>query len=266
MPARNAEETICRSVRSTLKALGPGDELLVGLHNCTDLTSVRLREIKDSRLRIEIFEGGSFAEVLNSLIDRCSFSLVARMDADDYCLPWRFRIQKKLAQRYPGGMLFGTAIISLPIWVFRFWVPQYPFRLSDAEVRGLLAEVNPLNHPTLFASKKVIQDLGGYHSVAGEDLDLWLRASLQDVPLFRSALPLVVYRLSESQLSRSTEYIAGWTTSAAIRNARLELHSRLSDSDPTFSRWSRVKMWLQRLGLPTPNRLFRDLAPRLRRK
>ena len=258
MPARNSNRTLRLAVRSTLKALDADDELLVGLHKSSDASMDILKTIKDHRLRVYEITSGSFSEALNFLIEQSSpnCGYVARMDADDICLPWRFKIQKRFASKMPNTFLFSSVLVLMRLGWFAAVVPQYPFRLQDAEIRELLIDGNPLNHPTMFVGKDSLVSLGGYRSLAGEDLDLWLRATLEGHALFRSAIPLVVYRLSPSQLSRSLDYIEGWSSGSEIRRSRERLRDQIKSTRPG-SRVSQLKVALQKLGLPTPRKLLR---------
>ena len=258
MAAKNAEATIELAIKSTLKALGKNDELLVGLHRCTDRTGRIVEGISDPRLRVFSYEEGEFADVLNDLAMRSdpNVGYIARMDADDICLPWRFWLQKKLAAKLSNTFLFSSALVLLPLGPFRALVPQYTFSLSTNEIRRLLVSGNPLNHPTYFGPKEAFSSLGGYRCVAGEDLDLWLRACQAGIRLYRSGLPLIIYRLSDSQLSRREDYINGWSTSSEIRGMRMALDIENRSSLPMLRLWPRVKVFLQATGFPTLSRLM----------
>jgi len=264
MPARNAESTLERAIKSTLKALDRHDELLVGLHKSEDSTSRVVDLFSDSRVRVFRYESGKFSDVLNDLVRRSNpdFEFIARMDADDVCLPWRFWLQKRLATKVSGAFLFSSALISFPLGSTRVTVPQYPFSLSSNEINQLLISGNPLNHPTFFGPKKAFHELGGYKAVAGEDLDLWLRASLKGVRLYRSRLPLIIYRISATQLSKSDDYISGWSTSDEIREMRSALEEKIRLTSAQLNAWSRMKIFLQDMGFPSPLRILAKVRAR----
>jgi glycosyltransferase involved in cell wall biosynthesis len=263
MPARNAEKSIRRAVTSTLRSMGPKDELLLGLHNCSDETLAISQAIFDPRLKISSHEDCTFSDVLNDLCRKASGDYIARMDADDYCLPWRFFVQKRLAKKLPYTLLFSPSVIGIPIFGGKkIYVSQYPFRLTTAAIYTLLVETNPLNHPTFFGPKTVLSQLGGYRSMAGEDLDLWLRAALSEVKIYRSRFPLLVYNLSPNQLSREPSYMNGWTDSEEIRDSRRRLREKIEKSPFIFSPFGKLTLTLQVLGLPTPRRLISKIRKR----
>jgi glycosyltransferase involved in cell wall biosynthesis len=246
LPVRNAQATIKSALSSTLRALGPEDELLVGLHKCTDDTEALVHSFLDPRIRVFYFDFPSLSEVLNALISEARGIFVARMDADDVCLPWRFVIQKQLVSKHPEAFIFSTALVRFPTSpFFSLILPQLPIRLFPHEVSKLLENGNPLNHPTFIARKSRLVEIGGYRPVPGEDLDLWLRASLHGVKIYRSAIPTVIYRISEGQLSRNREYRDGWVHSKEIKNLRNELsifNARMSEDGE--GRCSRLKLWI----------------------
>lgn len=227
MPAFNSEKTLSRAVSSTLRALREDDELLVGLHNCTD-DSARIATSfsSDGRLSIHEVSGGGVAKVLNKLIDHSRYDLIARVDSDDICLPWKFWVQVRQMAKHDVDFLFSTAIIGLPAGPVTLWVPQHLTSLSTPQVYSLLRAMTPLVQPTMLAKKAALDANGRYLDVAGEDLDLWLRAAVGGYTFFRSALPTLVYNLSPNQLSRKEWYLEGWKTSESVAENRAILAAR----------------------------------------
>jgi len=226
----NNERTLSASIASTLRALGPHDELLIGLHNCTDGSRDVAEEFtSDPRVHIISVSGEGLASVLNKLIEESRFSLVARMDADDLCLPWRFSVQKRVFKAKRCDFLFSTAIVSWRKKRLRLLVPQAISVLEPQHVTSLLRGANPLVHPTMLAKKSWLEKLGGYQNVAGEDLDLWLRATILGARIVRLATPTIVYNLSENQLSSKKWYLDGVSTSSEIRKHREEIISLLGN-------------------------------------
>ena len=262
MPARNAESTVKRAVFSTLRALGPGDELLVGLHNSEDSTAHVLSTISDPRLKVFILTKMSFSEALNSLVQQSRGKYLARMDADDICLPWRFQVQARQLDAQEGVFLFSSVLVigaTRPRWLP---IPQHPLWLNDRVSRKLLEQMNPLNHPTLFTMRSTFEALGGYRNLAGEDLDLWLRAALRGVRLIRADLPTVVYRLSQTQLSKEPWYEDGWRTGEEIQNLRTALMEQNSKSNLVLTFPERLAVNAVRIGFPTPRNLLANFRRR----
>jgi glycosyltransferase involved in cell wall biosynthesis len=227
MPAYNSAKTLSIAIRSTLKALRKNDELLVGLHNCTDDSKrVASSFSYDNRLSIHEVSGGGVAKVLNKLIELSRYDLIARVDSDDACLPWKFRVQVKQMAKHDVDFLFSTAIIGWKAGPVKLWVPQHLTSLSNSQVHSLLRAMTPLVQPTMLAKKSALNANGGYVDVAGEDLDLWLRAAVGGFTFFRSALPTLIYNLSPNQLSKQDWYLKGWKTSESVAANRAILAMR----------------------------------------
>jgi len=262
MPAYNSEKTLSRAISSTLRALRPDDELLVGLHNCTD-DSARIAASfsSDNRLSIHEVAGGGVARVLNKLIQHSRYDLIARVDSDDICLPWKFRVQVKQMAKHDVDFLFSTAIVGWNNRTFALWVPQHLTSLTTSQVTSLLRGITPLVQPTMLAKKSALESNGGYLDVPGEDLDLWLRAAVAGSTFFRAALPTLVYNLSPNQLSKQDWYLNGWKNSESVAANRTILAKR--------SR-SRVLGWREKLEiigplLPQNLRRLRDFESELRK-
>jgi glycosyltransferase involved in cell wall biosynthesis len=228
MPAYNSEKTLSRAISSTLRALRADDELLVGLHNCTD-DSARIAASfsSDNRLSIHKVAGGGVARVLNGLIEHSRYDLIARVDSDDICLPWKFRAQVKQMAKHDVDFLFSTAIVGWNNGTFALWVPQHLTTLSTSQVISLLRGMTPLVQPTMLAKRSAIESNGGYLDVPGEDLDLWLRAAVAGSTFFRAALPTLVYNISPNQLSKQDWYLEGWKTSESVAANRAILAKRV---------------------------------------
>lgn len=259
MSAHNAEKTLNMAIRSTLFALPESSELLVCLHKCSDNSLQIAESIKDDRLKVHVLDEGGFADALNYLIGEAKGHWLARMDADDICLPWRFRLQMKEMRRDPGiDLLFGTAIIFgesiRPFWIF----PQYLTQLNSEAFSFLLALGNPGVHPTLFAKREILAR-SPYRDVPGEDLDLWLRLSAEGKRLERDRNPVLLYRSHFAQMSRRTTYLNGWQNSDEIKKLRTLLPDSSLSALYTTSRLRfalfHPLLALELIGLPRPSNI-----------
>lgn len=201
LPALNAESTIETAVRSTLRALSRSDRLLSLDDGSRDGTLQILRTIQREDSRLEIFANSTphgVSEGLNTLLRESRAPLIARMDADDVCLPWRFRMQKtELGDR--DAIVFSN---YLKIGRSRELLKQpLPIRLSSIACRAILRVENPLCHPTMLAHRETLTDIGGYEKGLAEDYLTWLKAIDNGATLIRSAIPVLLYRMSSNQTS-----------------------------------------------------------------
>jgi hypothetical protein len=167
------------------------------------------------------------------------------MDSDDFCLPWRFDIQKRYLSR--ADVIFSTALIEYTRNLWGFIIPQYPVRLSSENVNLLLTSLNPLVHPTMLAKREVLVGLGGYRDVPGEDLDLWLRMAVGNFDIIRLALPVITYRVGPGQLSGQSWYKEGWQSDPGIAKLRQQLKNSLPQKTSL-----NLRLLLEITGLPRP--------------
>jgi len=214
MSVHNAQETIALAVRSTLFALRQGDELLVGLHNCTDKTKERLAAITDSRLRTFEFKDVPFSEVLNALALLAKGNLLGRMDGDDVCLPWRFIAQRRAIHSRNVDFTFSTAFIFYDQGKLPFFGLQAPLSLNHQEISIAMQQKAVVMNPTMLCKRSAFLDVGGYHDQVAEDWQFNLRAMASGKNFERIGLPTIAYRISPSQLSRvQREEVDSWRLS-----------------------------------------------------
>ncbi|HQU08098.1 MAG TPA: glycosyltransferase [Candidatus Paceibacterota bacterium] len=134
---------------------------------------------------------------LNLGLARVSGDYVARMDADDISLPYRFRKQVELLESgfgiTGGGItLFNDAGLLRDVHypATRFGV-LYSFLFN-----------NPIAHPVSMFKTEVISRLQGYQQVDyAEDLDLWMRAYLGGDRITNCRSILLLRRVHAKQLS-----------------------------------------------------------------
>ncbi|RPE85243.1 glycosyltransferase involved in cell wall biosynthesis [Curtobacterium sp. PhB137] len=222
IPARNAAETIERSVLSTLRALPDDSEVVVLDDGSIDDTSERARGVKDRRLRVITSDSGSgVAAALNRLVDESSSRLIARMDADDVALPGRFKTQIAALSRsvdivFGGVIHFGSKL--------RYPYPSPPFAISPAAFPIALLIENPVAHSTMVASRAVITDLGGYRECLAEDYDLWMRAAASGFRLSRLSNPVLGLRRHNGQVTAD----GSWAERAAVEPEWQESYASLA--------------------------------------
>jgi hypothetical protein len=225
MPVKNGGQYLERAVVSTLRSLPKSAELLVMNDGSTDNSAAILQSISDSRLKTYSNKSSvGVARALNSLLENVRQPVVARMDADDICLPWRFSLQARLLEKR-GGVVFGNVI-----YCDGKGRPTRPtLRMpatSEARKRQLLRK-NPFVHPTMLAETSVVQDAGGYQAVGAEDYDLWLRLAARDITLSVAVSPVLLYRQHGAQVTSS-------------QNARELLRERWHSEALLVESWTRL--------------------------
>lgn len=178
MPFFNAAEFIGQAVRSVLDQTFTGFELIAVDDASTDASRRTLEEFADPRIIILGNRGRlGVAASLNRGLDAARGKYIARMDADDVCMPARFASQVRFLDQNPAICVCGT-------WVRRFGGGRsYTLRFPVGRecVRSYVLLGNPLAHPSVMFRRDELlaKDLRYDESCsAGQDYDLWVRASV----------------------------------------------------------------------------------------
>lgn len=207
LPARNAGDTIARAVSSTLAAMPADAELIVADDASTDDTAERALEgatrrgVCDPRLKMLVAKPGrgGVSRVLNQLLDASDSRFVGRMDADDISMPGRFSAALRAIDR--GNDFVFTQIIELGASAVR---PRAPYSITPQEMPWHLLLTNPVCHPTMVATRQILDDLDGYRAVPAEDYDLWIRAATRGAVLRRLRRWGLLYRVHPAQVTASS--------------------------------------------------------------
>ena len=131
---------------------------------------------KNEQLKVITLEKNQgLGEALRIGINACSFYLVARMDSDDICKPYRFEKQIAFLKEHKEITIVGS-------WIEEFSdckeeieaireLPQ-----EDKQLKIFMKWRNPFNHMTVMFRKKDILAVGGYQPFyLLEDYYLWNR-------------------------------------------------------------------------------------------
>ncbi|MBM4588798.1 glycosyltransferase [Rhodococcus hoagii] len=224
LPVKNGERFVRSAVRSTLAAMPRDSELVVLDDASTDCTAEVLATLQDRRLKVvHGTESSGLAAGLNRLISLTDSEWIARMDADDISLPWRFSEQRTRMEA--GADFIFSPVIHLGPSRFRIR-PTRLGRVSSENAPFLLLLENPFAHSTAMFRRKAIERLGLYRSVGAEDYDVWLRAAARGYLLERTANPVLLYRHHSEQVTKD----AAWKARSRTEEMLVESHSALSQT------------------------------------
>jgi hypothetical protein len=178
LPVYNAEPYLRAAVESLLSQTFEDFELLALDDGSTDQSLSILREYaaKDHRLRVHSRENRGVVATANALIALARGRYLARMDADDICLPYRFEKQVRFLDSFPEHILIGGWVERMnaagqPIGVYRS--PCSHEQIDRDHLRGSVS----ICHPTAMFRRAAVVSVGGYRSgyAPAEDLELYLR-------------------------------------------------------------------------------------------
>ncbi|WP_226994422.1 glycosyltransferase family 2 protein [Myxococcus hansupus] len=104
LPARNAEATVARAVRSLLAGTLRDLRVLAVDDGSTDRTREVLDDLVAEDARVEVLDGGGrgLVAALNLALEQATSPYVARMDADDESLPGAWKPASPPWKRTPG--------------------------------------------------------------------------------------------------------------------------------------------------------------------
>ena len=128
--------------------------------------------------------------------------LVARLDADDVCLPHRLSEQVRCLVARPDLWVLGSSAIVFDA------EGNERLRSAPSGTRAVARRLrwrNAIIHPSVVMRRDPILSLGGYNerSERSQDYELWLRV-LASAQLDNLAAPLIRYRLHSDQHSRGS--------------------------------------------------------------
>jgi glycosyltransferase involved in cell wall biosynthesis len=178
LPVYNAENYLHDAVDSVLSQTFPDFELLILDDGSTDRSASILREYesKDRRVRHFSRENLGLIPTLNELIGRAQGRYLARMDADDVCLPQRFERQMKFLDSHEECVLVGSFHELINSLDQPIGTVKHP--LSHEEIDGMhLKGICCVTHSSVMLRSAIVKQLNGYdiRFDTAEDLELWLR-------------------------------------------------------------------------------------------
>lgn len=198
MPTYNCAKYVSSAIHCILNQTYKNFEFLIIDDGSTDNTAEIVSSFNDSRIRYILKKHTGLSDSLNFGLEIASFDLIARMDADDLCLPYRIENQISFAKANPQ-----YSVISSWYGVFRDKRINYLVKSPEQHreiSKGLLLHSYLCHAATLFNRNFILKN-NGYNKGPFEDYELWLR--IMGVGKFFN-LPRVLYlqRFRTDSLSR----------------------------------------------------------------
>jgi hypothetical protein len=180
MSVYNGERFLAEAIDSILAQSFADFELLVVDDGSRDRTPEMLRAYaaRDPRLRPIIRENRGLVASLNQLLAEARAPLIARMDADDVCLPTRFERQIAFLAAHPDYGVVGCRTFDIDDKGGPWPVASLPHPETHEDLLAAIDQGAPLLcHPAVMFRREIVLGVGGYHAAFKhcEDLDLWLR-------------------------------------------------------------------------------------------
>lgn len=199
LPVYNGEEYLAEAIESVLAQSFENFELIIINDGSKDnsLSIIRRYMSQDKRIKLIDRENKGLVYSLNEGIRQARGEFIARMDADDICLPTRFEEQINYMQTHKLD-LCGS-------WIQPFTedriLPIRKFPESHEDITITMIFFNCLAHPSMMVKSTVFTNLN-YDNEVAEDYQLWCNAILKGYRVGNTPKVLLKYREHIHQITK----------------------------------------------------------------
>ena len=206
MSVYNGEEYLAEAIDSVLAQSFTDFELIV-INDCSkDRTGELLAQYasRDARVKVHTNEVNlRLPSSLNKAIALAEGKYIARMDADDICLPDRLEKQFAFMEAHPEVALSSCKFMTLKNGVISSG--GCGGKTDHESVKAMLLVTNPILHPGIIAKAEVIRSLGyDPKFTCTEDMELWSRFVMANHRIEIQSEYLMIYRLHDKQITQTT--------------------------------------------------------------
>ena len=236
MPVYNAEDTLPEAIESIRGQTDPAWELLAVDDGSTDASADIIRRYADRDERIRPFfrPHAGIVAALNFGLEQAGGTYIARMDADDRCLPQRLEKQRRFLDTHPDIGLTACLVEHLGDTKRKAGYARYVrwinTQLHHKDIAQNRFIESPLAHPSVMFRRHLVQDFGGYRDGPfPEDYELWLRWLEAGVKMEKVPETLLHWRDEPGRLSRTHKR---YSFKAFYRTKAEYLSRWLKDNNP----------------------------------
>ncbi len=161
-------------------------------------------ETNDSRIKVHTNQINlRLPSSLNKALSLAQGKYIARMDADDICLPQRLEKQYNFMENNPDIALSSCRFMTLKNGVVSSG--GCGGKNDSDSIKALLLVTNPILHPGIIAKAEVIKSLGyDKNFTCTEDIELWSRFLMSGYKVEILSEYLMIYRLHDKQITETT--------------------------------------------------------------
>ena len=151
---------------------------------------------------IRLEKNGGLGNALKLGVENAKYEIVARMDSDDICLPYRFEKQLRYMEQHPECDIVGGQMTEFigdaDNKVGKRVVPE-----SNEDIYKYMKSRCALNHVTVMFRKEAVLKVGNYQDwFWNEDYYLWVRMMMAKCVFANLPDVLVNVRSGEDQYAR----------------------------------------------------------------
>ncbi|MBQ7039661.1 MAG: glycosyltransferase, partial [Clostridia bacterium] len=202
----NGEAYLKEAIESVINQTFKSWELVI-INDCSaDKTAEILEEfsLKDERIKVHTNDVNlKLPTSLNKAISLSSGKYIARMDADDICLPERLEKQYKFMEENSDIALSSIRFMTLKNGVYASGGAGG--RCDSKAINAMLLVANPILHPGVIAKAEVMKKFNYDTTLTcTEDLELWTRMASENQKMAILPECLLIYRLHDKQITSTT--------------------------------------------------------------
>ena len=206
MSVYNGETYLIEAIQSVINQTFKNWELII-INDCsTDSTAEILADFsqKDERIKVHTNEVNlKLPASLNKAISLCCGKYIARMDADDICLPDRLEKQYKFMEENSDVALSSCRFMTVKNGVYMSGGAGG--RCDNKALGAMLLVANPILHPGVIAKSEVLKSFNYDTTLTcTEDLELWTRLVMNNQKIQILPECLLIYRLHDKQITSTT--------------------------------------------------------------
>jgi glycosyltransferase involved in cell wall biosynthesis len=233
IPAHGSCEYIEQTLKSICMSSVMPDEVIIVDDGVTSQAMVTILKFSSELvLAIHPNSGTGLVDALNTGIEKCKSTFIARLDADDVVTADRFSLQLDSMRLDPeiavlGGQVQYIDASGLPLGKSNYFSGPLN-ELGAFKTECLIA------HPSAMIRRGFLLDVGGYRSICrkgrtdiAEDFDLWLRISRVGKVCNLDSI-ILLYRQHANQLS------ANFTPEQLFSTLYVSLVNEASVASPFF--------------------------------
>ena len=206
LPAYNCEAYLQQTINSLLQQTYTNFELLIINDGSTDSTFEIINSYTDSRIQLIQNDGNKgLIYSLNNGFELAKGKYIARIDADDICLPERIEKQVNWLEQNPSTAVVASTIqfINEKNVVTGFWDLDRKTITKEVIKKAMLWECC-IAHPSVMIRSSIIKNYK-YNSYQKhiEDYDLWLQLLADNFVIEKINEPLLLYRVDQQSVTGS---------------------------------------------------------------
>ena len=216
LPAYNAENFITECLDSLLNQTFSDFCILAVNDDSTDNTGKILENYaaKDARLRVYHFSENqgepAIMQFTMDILKEMDVEYVARMDADDICVPHRFEKQVQYLDEHPEIDILGSnALLFNDGQTDKATkVSTLPLLDKDIKAHFSLARDNIINPSSMWRHSSIkALEINYAQTATAPDFHMWVQCALHKKTFANLPEPLLLYRLHPGQESKKQEKI-----------------------------------------------------------